>query len=109
MTVDVGLDFVVTLNGLSLSRDEDYSVSQYTAGTQPFLVTMSAQTKSTDIVSFIYVTSAAEVRLKTDMIDVISIPSGPTDGEGSSQIYYNTTTTKYEAYTSLTLGVVMIF
>jgi len=101
LTVDVGLDFVVTLNGLTLSRDDDYTVSQYTGGSQPYMVSLIAPTKSTDIVSFIYVTSSSEIRLKTDTIDVTSITSGPTDGEGSNQIYYNTTTSKYEAYTSL--------
>ena len=101
LTIDVGLDFVVTLNGLSLSRDEDYAVTQFTGGTQPYLVSLSAETKSTDIVSFIYVTSSAEIRIKTDIIDVISIASGATDAQGSNQIYYNTTTSKYEAYTTL--------
>ena len=98
----VGLDFMITLNGLTLSRDDDYTVVQFTGGTKPYIVTLIAETKSTDILTFIYVTRGNEVLIKTDMIDVTSIPSGPTDGEGSSDIYYNTTTTKYEAYTSLT-------
>jgi len=102
LSVAVGLDFVVTLNGLTLSKDSDYSVTQYTASTNPYLIKLSAATLSTDILSFIYVTSGEEVTLKTDMIDVTTIPSGPTDGEGTSDIYYNTTTSKYEAYTSLT-------
>lgn len=98
----VGLDFMITLNGLTLSRDDDYSVVQFSGGTNPYIVTLIAETKSTDLLTFIYVTKGNEVLIKTDMIDVTSIPSGPTDSEGSSDIYYNTTKSKYEAYTSLT-------
>jgi len=101
LSSNVGLDFVVTLNGLTLAIDEDYGVTQQTGGTKPYIVTMSAETYSTDIVSFIYVTSDSDVRMVTDTIDITSIPSGPTDGEGNSNVYYNTTTSKYEVFTSL--------
>ena len=99
---NVGLDFVVTLNGLSLAVDEDYSVTQYSGGSSPYIVTLSAETKSTDILTFIYVTNGNDAKLVTDTIDVTTITSGPTDGEGGYNIYYNTITNKYEAYTSLT-------
>lgn len=98
----VGLDFFVTLNGLTLSREDDYGVTQFSGGSNPYIVTLSAETYSTDILSFIYVTKGNEVSLVTDTVDVTSIPSGPTDGEGSNKIYYNTTTSKYEVFTSLT-------
>ena len=87
-------DFVLTLNGLTLSRDYDYI---YSAN----VITLSAATVVDDIVTLIYVpTSSSELTI--DYIDVVGpIPSGPTNGEGSNKYYYNTTTSKYEVYTSV--------
>jgi hypothetical protein len=99
---DIAGDFIVTVNGLVLSKDFDYSVSRYSGGTAPWTVTMSAETKSTDIVSFIYTASdTGSNGLKTDVIDVTSITSGATDGEGNNSVYYNTTTSMYEVFLSL--------
>ncbi len=87
-------DFVLTLNGLTLSKDYDYI---YSAN----VITLSAATVVDDIVTLIYVpTSSSELTI--DYIDVVGpIPSGPTNGEGSNKYYYNTTTSKYEVYTSV--------
>jgi len=87
-------DFVVTLNGLSLARDYDYI---YSAN----VITLSAATVVDDIVTLIYVPTSSAA-LTIDYIDVVgTIPSGPTNGEGSNKYYYNTTTSKYEVYTSV--------
>lgn len=94
---DVSGDFLVTLNGLTLSEAFDYSVSQFSAGTKPYLITMSGSIKSTDIITFIYASSNAS-GLKSDTIDITAIPSGATDGQGTNDVYYNTTTSKYEIY-----------
>jgi len=100
---DVGLDFIITLNGLVLAREDDYSITQFSGGVEPYVIELIAETKSTDILTVIY-TSLDDngTTLKTETIDVTSILSGPTDAQGSSKIYYNTTTSKYEAYVSLT-------
>jgi len=97
---DVSGNFVVTLNGLALSNGYDYSISQYSGGTNPYVITMSGSVLSTDIITFIYASSNSS-GLKTDIIDVTSIASGPTDGQGTNNVYYNTTTSKYEIYLSI--------
>jgi hypothetical protein len=87
-------DFVVTLNGLSLAKDYDYI---YSAN----VITLSAATVVDDIVTLIYVPTSSAA-LTIDYIDVVGpIPSGPTNGEGGNKYYYNTTTSKYELYTSV--------
>lgn len=87
-------DFVLTLNGLSLAKDYDYI---YSAN----VITLSAATVVDDIITIISVPTSSS-QLKIDYIDVIGpIPSGPTNGEGNNNYYYNTTTNKYEIYTSV--------
>ena len=94
---DVQLDFIVTLNGLVLANGLDYTIGQFTGGTNPYTVTMSGAILSTDIVTFIY-GSNGSTGLHTDTFNVTSIPTGPTDGEGTNDVYYNTSTGKFEAY-----------
>jgi hypothetical protein len=101
LSSDVVLDFVVTLNGLTLANNFDYIISQYTGGTKPYVITLSAATLSTDIITIIYGGNDSGSGLKIDTVDVISIPSGVTDGQGSSDIYYNTTESKYELFLTL--------
>lgn len=98
---DVSGNFVVTLNGLALSSGYDYSINQYSGGTNPYIITMSGTIKNTDIISFIYASTNLG-GLKTDIFDIKSIPSGTTDSQGSNNVYYNTTTSKYEIYLSIT-------
>lgn len=88
-------DFILTLNGLVLAKQLDYTFSGS-------IVTLSAQTQTDDIVTFIY-TSEGGNNLIGDNIDIsIPIVSGVTNGEGSNVVYFNTTTQKYEIYTSTT-------
>lgn len=88
-------DFVLTLNGLVLAPDLDYAFSGGSA-------TLSGETFEDDIVTVIY-TSTGGNNLISDVIDVnTAITSGATDGEGANLIYYNTTTNRYEIYTSVT-------
>jgi hypothetical protein len=98
---DASPDFIVTLNGLVLSDTYDYSTTQYSGGSNSIGITLSGSIKDTDIITFIYSSKNSTV-LKTDTIDVTSIPSGPTNGEGSNSVYYNTTESKYEIYTTIT-------
>lgn len=88
-------DPVVTMNGLVLAKDYDYSLSGN-------LVTLSGSVVSDDIFTVIYVTTDT-YPLTSDVINVDSpIVSGVTDSEGNNSIYFNTTTGKYEAYMSVT-------
>jgi hypothetical protein len=90
-------DFILTLNGLVLANGYDYSFS-ITGG----VVTLTAQTLTDDIITFTY-TSLGGNNLNSDSISItMPIVSGVTDGEGSNLVYFNTTTQKYEIYTSIT-------
>jgi len=88
-------DFVVTLNGLVLALNQDYSF----VGNVVFL---SGETFSDDIITVIYSTGGG-YNMVSDNLNVNSpIVSGATDGQGSNEVYYNTTTDKYEIYASVT-------
>lgn len=88
-------EFVLTLNGLTLAPDLDYT---YTGN----VVTLSAETVSDDIITVIYTTGVGN-NLTSDTIFVTSpVVSGTTDNEGSNLTYFNTTTSKYEVYTLVT-------
>ena len=87
-------DFVVTLNGLVLALDLDYSFS----GNVVFL---SGETFSDDIITVFYAT-AGGYNMISDNLNVYSpIVSGLTDNQGSNMVYFNLTTNKYEIYTSV--------
>lgn len=87
-------DFILTLNGLALSKGYDYTYSGS-------VITLFGPTVEDDIVTLIYTPLNSET-LTIDNIDIIDpIPSGPTDGEGNNLFYYNTSTGKYEVYTSI--------
>jgi hypothetical protein len=86
--------FVVTLNGLVLADQYDYT---YTGN----VITLSSPTVSDDIITITYTTSGGNT-LAGDNINISSpILSGTTNNEGNNTSYYNTTTGKYEIYTSL--------
>jgi hypothetical protein len=84
--------FVVTLNGLALSKDLDYSLSGN-------VITLVDKTVKGDVLTIIYTTVSGNAKLIGDTIYVNSpVVSGVTNGEGSNQAYFDTTTGKYEIY-----------
>lgn len=86
--------FIMTLNGLVLANGSDYT---YTGD----VVTLNGFTAEDDIITFIY-TSIGGTNLVADNIDITtSIVSGATNGQGSNLVYFNTTSGKYEIYTSV--------
>ena len=90
---DYSGDFVLTVNGLVLAKGFDYTHNGY-------LLTLNESLTDDDIVTVIYTTSGAG-KLITDVIIAPSpIISGSTDNQGINQVYYNTTTSKFELYTS---------
>lgn len=94
MTSNYVGDFIVTLNGLVLANDVDYSFSGN-------LVTLNSEIYYDDIVTIIY-TTADSTNLVCDNIFVnTNVLSGVTNGEGSNYYYYNTDTSKYEIYTKV--------
>mgnify|MGYP007100041052 CR=1 FL=1 len=87
--------FVVTLNGLVLANEYDYT---YTGS----VVTLSSATVSDDIITIIYTTVGGN-NLVGDNISISgSVVSGTTGNQGSNSAYFNTTTGKYEIYTEAT-------
>lgn len=87
-------DFLVTLNGLVLAKDLDYTYSGS-------VITLIEAMKPDDVVTVIYYNSTAE-NLKTDVINITTpVVSGATDNQGNNLAYYNTTTGKYEVYMSV--------
>ncbi len=93
ITDDFNGDILVTLNGLVLAQNLDYTLSGS-------IITLSGYTALNDIITVIY-TKAGANNLVSDVIEVpSSIASGPTGGQGSNEVYYNTTTGKYEVYTT---------
>lgn len=91
---NIDTPFIITLNGLVLALDVDYT---YSGGS---IVYMNAPLVPEDIVTIIY-TSASPNTIQNDIFEVLSvIPSGATDGQGGYSVYYNTTTNKYELFTS---------
>lgn len=89
-------DPIVALNGLVLANNIDYVLS---ATTVTFVDTL----KTTDVVTMIGTIGSTYVAIHNDLITVTNpIASGATDGEGSNSVYYNTTTSKYETYATIT-------
>ena len=87
---------LITLNGLILAKDYDYTYSGN-------IITLSSQTVSDDIITIISGTDGTSKNLQGDYIIIDSpIVSGTTDNEGSNRVYYNIITNKYEIYTNVT-------
>lgn len=87
-------DFMFTLNGLVLAKDMDYTLSGQ-------VVTLFEECVEDDIVTIIYTTSSVNNFVGDNYEVTTPIVSGATDSQGSNTTYYNTTTGKYEVYTSL--------
>lgn len=88
-------DFLVTLNGLVLYRNLDFSYSAQ-------VVTLFEECVSDDILTLIYTTSSNNGFIGDNLEITAPIVSGITDEQGSNSVYFNTTTGKYEIYTSIT-------
>ena len=86
-------DVLVTLNGLVLAKDLDYTISSQ-------VLTFMGEIFVGDIISVIYTRSSTSTLTSNNIIINTTIPSGPTNGQGTNQYYYNSTTSKYEIYTT---------
>lgn len=86
--------FILTLNGYVLALDSDYT---YTGN----VVTINGGTVSGDVITVSYTTSGGKT-LAGDNIDISSpITSGATDDYFTGSTYFNTTTNKYELFTTI--------
>jgi hypothetical protein len=91
---EIDTPFIITLNGLVLALDVDYT---YSGGT---IVYMNAPLVPEDIVTIIYTPSSPNT-IRNDIFEVnTTIPSGATNTQGGYSVFYNTTTSKYELFMS---------
>ena len=92
--VNIETPFILTLNGLVLAKDLDYT---YSGGS---VVYMNAPLVPEDIVTIIY-TSPTPNKFQNDIFEVLStIPSGATNTQGGYSVFFNTTSSKYELFMS---------
>jgi hypothetical protein len=85
-------DILVTLNGLSLAKNVDYTINET-------VLTFIGPIHIGDVITIVY-TRNSTTTLISDFISVnTTIVSGVTNGEGTNTYYYNTDTEKYEIYT----------
>jgi len=87
--------FVLTLNGLVLAPTYDFT---FTGN----VITLNQAAVSGDIITVTYTTTGGNNLLGDNIYVQKAITSGITNGEGSNDVYYNTTEQKYEIYTKIT-------
>jgi hypothetical protein len=87
--------FVLTLNGLVLSPNLDYTYSGN-------VITLSSSTVYDDIITIIYTTSGINTLIGDNIYVDKPVVSGITNNQGSNTTYFDTTTGKYEIYMSVT-------
>lgn len=93
MNVTTDGDLMVTLNGLVLTKDEDYTLS---GGNIQFAEPL----RGSDLVNYIFIGKDNTSGLKSEYINIDKvIQSGTTGEQGLNQVYFNTDSNKYEVYT----------
>jgi hypothetical protein len=96
-------DYIVSLNGLTLSLDYDYILSGVTNGSEiiPF-ITLLGPTVQGDMITVAFSNNDTGSTLRVDTYDIqTTIASGLSNEQGSNKVYYNITTNKYELYTTI--------
>ena len=86
-------DVMVTLNGLTLAKDIDYTLSGQ-------VLTFLGPISNNDVITLFYTRTTTTTLVSNTVLVNTTIPSGATDSQGTSKYYYNTTTGKYEVYTT---------
>jgi len=88
-------DVVVTLNGVVLANGLDYTRNGS-------VITLNDVLVSSDIITLIYTRGPGQGLVGDTLYITTPIVSGTTNNQGPNTYYYNTTTSKYEIYTSVT-------
>lgn len=92
-------DFMVSINGLTLQEDLDYTLSALTNTT---LLTFNDTIVSGDVLTYAYTNTENSSNIRGEGVEITTaIVSGTTGNQGSEKVYYNTSTGKYELYTDL--------
>ena len=84
-------DVFVTLNGLVMSKDVDYSLSGQ-------VLTFYGSIYVGDIITIVYTRDNSTTIISNSIELNTVVPSGTTNNQGSNKYYFNTTTGKYEIY-----------
>jgi len=97
-------DYVISLNGLVLAQDYDYILTGITnENVDATAIILNDVAVEGDMMTIAFSNTSGGNNLRVDTYDIqTTIPSGPTDNQGTNDYYYNTTTNKYEVYTTLT-------
>lgn len=98
-------DYIIALNGSTLAKDDDYTLTGVSVNTGiEQTLYLNGDIYAGDMLTIAYVNTGVFSKLKTEVFDIQNnIVSGTTNNQGSNKIYYNTTTNKYEIYTSLSI------
>lgn len=86
-------DVMLTLNGLTLAKEIDYTLSGQ-------VLTFLGPISNGDIITIFYTRSDTSKLISNNILIDTTIPSGATNTQGSSKYFYDTTTEKYEVYTN---------
>lgn len=97
---DTFQSYIVALNGMTLAENYDYSINIITSGSvSTSIITLFSPAVVGDILTVAYISVGGNNQIINKIIDVsYPIVSGATNGQGSNDIYYNTTTGKFEVY-----------
>ncbi len=92
-------DYVVALNGLVLAEDYDYIITGVTGVVQSTVIQLVSPAEVGDLLTVTYISAGGINKIYSQTYDITTpIISGATNGEGSNDVYYNTTTGKYEIF-----------
>jgi hypothetical protein len=99
-------DFIISVNGLTLSLDYDYSITGVTNGATTIdILKLMEPAVEGDLMTIAFSNNDTGSTLRVDTYDIQTIiPTGPSNNQGTNKVYYNTTTNKYEVYTTMELS-----
>ena len=97
---DTFQSYIVALNGITLAEDYDYIISGITSGSvSTTLIILNEPAVYGDMLTTAYISVGSTNEIVDKVIDIDEpIISGVTNGQGSNNVYYNTTTNRYEVF-----------
>jgi hypothetical protein len=101
---DTFQSYIIALNGLTLAENYDYIVSGITSGSvATTIIQLSAPAVYGDMLTITYIATGGANEIINKVIDVSGVvTSGATGTQGSNDVFYNTTTNKFEIYIDTT-------
>jgi hypothetical protein len=87
-------NMILTLNGMVLAKDLDYTLSTN-------IVTLNGEVLSDDVFTAIYAPTGGNNLIGENILVKAETPRGVEGGEGNNKFYFNTTSNKYEIYTTI--------